>query len=157
MLNPFIVCLMACLTVSSSIAQETKPEMEILSWISGCWENSANGKTVEERWTKLAGESMLGVSRTVRDRKTVAYEFMRITRQENEIHYIAHPSGQSEASFKLVKWSNSEAIFENPGHDFPQRIIYRKLEDGSLHARIEGKSKGMERAADFPMQRVKCD
>lgn len=108
--------------------------MEILSWISGCWEKTGNGRTVEERWTKLAGESMLGVSRTVKDGKTVAYEFVRITRQGDDIYYIAIPSGQEEASFKLIKWGDGEAAFENPEHDFPQRIIYRRKDDGSLHA-----------------------
>lgn len=66
-------------------------------------------------------------------------------------------SGQEEASFKLVKLEKNLAVFENPEHDFPQRIIY-KLEDGeTLKARIEGKSKGKERGVDFPMKRVACD
>ena len=137
--------------------QEKKPEMEILSWISGCWENASGARTMEERWTKLAGESMLGVNRTVKDGKTVAYEFIRIAKQGEDIYYIAKPSGQAEASFKLVKWSDDEAVFENPDHDFPQRIIYRRQEDGSLHSRIEGTSKGKERGIDFPMQRVTCE
>jgi hypothetical protein len=28
-------------------------------------------------------------------------------------------------------------VFENLGHDFPQRVIYRKGADGKLTARIE--------------------
>jgi Domain of unknown function (DUF6265) len=67
------------------------------------------------------------------------------------------PSGQEEAAFKLVKFENNEAVFENPEHDFSQRIIYRLEKDGSLAAAIEGMSKGKLKRIDFPMKRVKCD
>jgi hypothetical protein len=107
---------------------------------------------------KPAGRMMLGMSRTVSNGKTVEYEFIRLHQEETgDIFYTAHPSGREEASFKLVKLEKNLAVFENPEHDFPQRIIY-KLEDGeTLKARIEGKSKGKERGVDFPMKRVACD
>jgi hypothetical protein len=70
---------------------------------------------------------------------------------------VAKPSGQAEASFKLVKYENQEAVFENPQHDFPQRIIYKLEKDGSLAAAIEGMSKGQLKRIGFPMRRAKCD
>ena len=48
-------------------------------------------------------------------------------------------------------------VFENPQHDFPQRIIYRLEKDGSLLARIEGVNQGREKGINFPMKRAKCD
>ena len=88
---------------------------------------------------------MLGISRTVADGKTVEFEFMQIREDVNgEILFIAKPSGQPEAMFKMVKGSANEVIFENPQHDFPQRVIYRLQTDGSLLGRIEGTSKGKE-------------
>lgn len=101
---------------------------------------------------------MMGMSRTVRGGKTVEYEFLRIVLEDNgKIFYIAKPSGQSEARFKLVKSAANEAVFENLKHDFPHRIIYRLQSDGVLFARIEGKSKGENRGVDFPMARAKCE
>jgi len=47
-------------------------------------------------------------------------------------------------------------IFENAAHDFPQRIIYRLNDDGSLLARIEGKRGGELKGVDFPMRRAPC-
>ncbi len=95
---------------------------------------------------------MLGISRTIADGKTVEFEFMQIRQETNgEILFIAKPSGQPEATFKLIKGSDREVIFENPQHDFPQRVIYRLQSDGSLLGRIEGVSKGKEKAVDFPM------
>ena len=67
----------------------------------------------------------------------------------------APPAGQAEASFPLVRLGAAEADFENPAHDFPQRVIYRR--DGELlRARIEGTRAGRVEGADFPMERVAC-
>lgn len=49
------------------------------------------------------------------------------------------------------------AVFENPNHDFPQRIIYRLVTVDSLVARIEGRIDGKERSSDFPYRRARCE
>ena len=101
---------------------------------------------------------MLGMNRTIAGGKTAAFEFMRIQQEENgEIYFVAQPSGQKEARFRLTAATEDELIFENPEHDFPQRVIYRKRKDGSLLGRIEGVRDEEETAIDFPMQRVQCD
>ena len=106
---------------------------------------------------KPGGNMMLGMSHTVVSGTTREFEFMRIVQEENgDIFFIAMPSGQKETRFKLIRASDREVRFENLEHDFPQRIIYRR--DGeSLIGRIEGNSKGQEKAVDFPLQRVPCD
>ena len=82
---------------------------------------------------------MMGMSRTIADGKTVAYEFLLIREDEQGgIQYVAKPSGQPEASFKLVKSGPKEVVFENPTHDFPQKISYRLEPDGSLLAELAG-------------------
>ncbi len=107
---------------------------------------------------KPAGGTMLGLSRTIAGEKTIEFEFMRIAQEaDGEIYFIAKPSGQAEARFKLVKVGQREVIFENPTHDFPQRIIYRSRDDGVLLGRIEGRSNGQPKAVDFPMRRLSCD
>lgn len=128
-----------------------------LSWIRGCWQGDDAGRRYSEQWTAPDGGTMLGTSRTVKGGKTVAYEFILIRENEaGEIHYTAKPSGQPEASFKLIRAGAREAVFENPAHDFPQRIIYRLKEDGSLQARIEGVSNGQLKGVDFPMKKLPC-
>ena len=103
---------------------------------------------------KPAGNMMLGINHTVAEGKTREYEFMRIVQEENgDIFFVAAPSGQKEARFKLMSVSEREARFENPAHDFPQRILYRRDGD-SLVGRIEGISKGKERAIEFPLTRA---
>ena len=133
-------------------------EIAELAWLSGCWQSDGSHRQVTEHWMKPEGGTMLGMNRTISGGKTAAYEFMRIEQEENgDIYYVAQPSGQKEARFKLTKAADDEAIFENPEHDFPQRVIYRKREDGSLLGRIEGERDEEETVIDFPMQRVSCE
>jgi len=128
-----------------------------LHWLTGCWERNADGRHTTEQWMRPDGQTMLGMSRTVVNERTREYEFLRIQQNEKgEIHYIALPSEQSEASFKLVKLDGHEAVFENPEHDFPQRIVYR-LQGDDLFARIEGIVEGKHKGIDFPMKSVKCE
>ena len=49
-----------------------------------------------------------------------------------------------------------QARFENPTHDFPQRIIYRSDGEGGMSVRIEGERQGKPSAADFQFTRVAC-
>ncbi len=138
-------------------SQPHTPTMDDFSWLAGCWSNTERGRIYDEQWMKPAGKTMLGMSRTVANGKTREYEFVRIVQDTTgAIYYIANPSGQQEASFKLIKSNKHEVIFENPEHDFPQRIIYRLVGSDSLVARIEGTIKGKERSSDFPMKRATC-
>lgn len=101
---------------------------------------------------------MIGMNRSVRGGKTVAFEFMRIVEEEDGgLEFIASPSGQNTTGFTMTNVTNREVIFENPDHDFPQRIIYRLLSDEELLGRIEGTIDGVERAVDFPMKKVDCE
>jgi len=157
--SKLILLVIGCyLLTTGSAEQESRPTINDFTWLAGCWERSDTSRQFVEHWMKPSGGMMIGISHTVVRDKTREYEFLRILEQDNgDIYYIALPSGQKEAAFKLTTYNEKEAVFENPEHDFPQRIIYRLENDSSLVARIEGTSKGKERGVDFPMKRVKCD
>jgi len=65
-----------------------------------CWGEAGSG----EQWTVPAGKTLLGVSRTVKNSRTVAFEFLQIREIEaGEIEYVAKPSGRSEAIFIMAR------------------------------------------------------
>jgi len=122
------------------------PTLGDLSWMSGDWQTAPGGRRqIEEHWTAAAGGSMMGVSRTVAGDKTVEFEYLRIEQREDGIYYVAHPKARCPGTdFKLTRASATEAVFENPQHDFPKRIIYRKTDDGLTASIDAGEgSKGM--------------
>ena len=136
-------------------ASTQTPTLTDIAWMAGDWQTAPGGRRqIEEHWTQVAGGSMMGVSRTVAGDKTVEFEYLRIEQRADGIFYVAHPKARCPGTdFKLTKASASEAVFENPQHDFPKRIIYRKGADDSLTASIDG-GEGTK-AMSFPFKRMK--
>ena len=131
-------------------AQEKKFSIADLAWIAGSWQTALGGRTlIEEHWTAAAGGTMIGMGRTLAGGKTVFYEYLRIEERPDGVFYVAHPKARPGTDFKLTKIEGQEAWFENPEHDFPKKIIYRKNADGSLFARIEGPRNGQIVGEDF--------
>ena len=98
---------------------------------------------------------MIGVGRTIRDGKMTAYEMIVLREQGDRLAYEAHPSGQASTTFLSTRISASELVFENPAHDFPQEVGYRRDGD-SLLAWIRGTKNGQERRIEFPYTRARC-
>ncbi len=150
-----VVCLIATAIMPLAALPAT---IEDLAWLSGCWAAANQEAGSGEQWMPPAGGTMIGVSRIVRNGETVAFELMRIVEHEDGgLEFIASPSGQSTASFLMLSLSDREVIFENPDHDFPQRVIYRLISDEDLLGRIEGMIDGKERAVDFPLKNIDCE
>jgi len=146
------------LTLASLTLPAAGQDLGALSWLSGCWAAEGGEPGSVEHWLPPAGGTMLGLSRTVKKGRTVEHEFLQIrANAEGRLVYIAVPSGQKETTFTLVSAAEGAATFENPEHDFPQRVIYRLLPGPRLAARIEGLRNGVLRGIDFPMTKVSCD
>ena len=134
------------------------PGIEQMAWLAGCWKNDAAEAGTVEHWMGPAGGTMLGMGRTVKRGKTAEFEFMQLrTLANGELAFIATPSGQQETVFPLLSLSNLEVVFENLQHDFPQRVIYRRVGESKILARVEGTQDGALRSIEFPMSRISCD
>lgn len=66
----------------------------------------------------------------------VAFEYLRIVERHGGLVYVAQPNGSPPTEFVLAEISATRAVFENPRHDFPQRIVYELSADGGLTASI---------------------
>jgi hypothetical protein len=73
-----------------------------------------------------------------------------------QLAYEAHPSGQPSTVFLSKTVGDAEVLFENPAHDFPQRVGYRRAGPDALHAWIEGTRNGQPRRVEFSYRRVSC-
>jgi Domain of unknown function (DUF6265) len=115
-------------------ANDTAPEMP--QWMTGAWSRSQGENWAEEYWTTPRGGIMLGASRSGRDEKLTFWEHMRIVRQDDgKLVFWAIAGDQKPVRFVAVRHAANEIIFDNPDHDYPQRIRYWR--DGEqLKARI---------------------
>lgn len=133
-----------------------RPTVDQLSWLAGCWELTRGTRHVTEQWMRPEGGTMLGMSRTASDGKTVEYEFLIIREGAAGLEYVARPSGQAEAVFAATRVAAHEVVFENPEHDFPTKTTYRASGDGGLAASVEGDVKGQRQVLQFPYRSAQC-
>jgi len=148
----------ACLPFAQVQAQ-TDP-LASLAWMAGCWAEQGRDAGSVEQWMAPAGGLMLGMARTLKGGRVVDFEFMQIRAgADGKLVYIAQPQARPPTEFKLVRQAgqkDTEAVFENPAHGFPQRVIYRLAAPDRLAARIEGTLNGKDLGVDFTLQRSTC-
>jgi hypothetical protein len=98
---------------------------------------------------------MLGASRTVNTRDQMsAFEYLRIVERDGGLVYIAQPGGATPTEFVLSEVSATRAVFDNPRHDYPKRIVYELSADGRLSATIGFMKGGSPRRFDFTRERI---
>ena len=118
-----------------------------LPWLVGYWLD-CDGKAVSESWMDAGSDTLLGAGLT-RGRSRTAFDFMRIAQApDGRLTFFAQPQGAAPTPFPMKSQDRAGVVFENPQHDFPQRVIYRR-EGDTLHARIEGVDKGQPASADW--------
>jgi hypothetical protein len=135
-----------------SLAADDPPARRF-DWLSGHWCSESGGQLLEEFWLPAEGELALGVGRTVKAGKTTTFEFMRIETRDGVTSYIALHDGQAPVAFRMTASGRHWARFENPQHDFPTRVEYRRA-SSRLHAEIAGPGKdGKEMVISFEYRR----
>jgi Domain of unknown function (DUF6265) len=157
-MNRFSLLVGVVVLAASAHAQApaAKPTLRDFAWLAGHWRIEQADRLVDEQWMAPVAGLMMGMARNVQDGKVREYEFTLLRQEPNgDIFYVASPSRQTETSFKLTSLRNGAAVFENPEHDFPQKVIYAQQADGSLLAAIEGPGRdGKPRRVEYPFRRV---
>ena len=127
-----------------------------LAWLAGHWLGEIDGVRMEEFWLAPAGGVMLGLHRDTSGPRSSFFEYLRIeTRDEGPV-YLASPRGGETTAFVLLEAGPGRVVFENPQHDYPQRIVYELTGSDSLTARIEGIRPGGDglEASEWTWRRV---
>ena len=137
-----------------SYSQNT--DMQKLAWIVDHWIATDGESKSYEHWEKTNETLFTGGSETIKNGDTVFSEKLKIELIDGNIYYIADVShNPAPVKFKLTKLTDSEAVFENPEHDFPKKISYKQV-DGNLHASIEGPGKDKQwKKIDFVMNKMR--
>jgi hypothetical protein len=121
---------MAAVLAMLLVAASPAATIDDLGWLAGQWGQETDGRWTEESWTAPRGGVMLGHSRSGRGEELREFEFTRIARgADGTLAYIAMPQGGAPVAFRLVRSEGTSATFENPAHDYPQRIAYTRSGD----------------------------
>lgn len=135
-----------------------------LAWMTGEWTASRGEDVLEERWSAPIGDSMVGTFRWIKaGGKVWMFELMTITAKGDDVIFrLRHFSDEMvpwegvekepALTYKLIKQTSEESVFENPNRDSPRRFIFRKGDD-SLTVVLEGYKDGKPTTGSFPFSR----
>ena len=126
----------ALLLVASAPAFCDDAKTDLPAWMTGAWERIEGEKWADECWTPPKAGIMIGASRSGYGEKLGFWEHMRIVREaDGKLAFWAISGDQKPVRFAAVRSDQKEVVFENPAHDYPQRIRYWRM-DRKLNAQI---------------------
>jgi len=130
-----------------------KEPLDALTWLEGEWVRETTRGEAVEIWDRVSDDTMEGSATLATEEGRVVTEFLRIEGLGEDVFYVAKPRENAMPTpFRLVSSDKTHFVFENPDHDFPQRIIYVREDYRHLRVRIEGMEEGA-RGVDFAFER----
>lgn len=156
------VCLLPLLIACGAPAEEKadRPETEKqgqlakAAWLVGRWESNADGGLLSETWKKEKNAYSCETY-FVAGGDTLFEEHVLLKEINGKLVYSPVISDQNHGKptdFTLTSSSANTMIFENPQHDYPQKIMY-VLKGDSLIATISGKRAGKTESEVFAMKK----
>lgn len=128
-----------------------------LYWLQGTWINASRQDTLTEQWNVANDSSMVGFGSLTRGKEVVFSETLEIRLTDTGIVYLpvnAQKKEEKLVPFKLTRARRNTWTFENPAHDFPQRIVYHRKGKKHLKAFIDGKENGKYKKEIFKFMYV---
>lgn len=120
--------LAAVLAMVVSTGFSLVPRTATLGWLAGHWVGQGSGGWAEENWAPPRGGVMLGTGLTGSSNEATSFEFMRIAESpvDGRPVFWGSPGGRAPVAFPMVSQGVQDVVFENPKHDYPTRISYKR-------------------------------
>lgn len=155
-----ILLLNACGQPAAPGTDSTSKKSNIaqLGWLSGTWGSSDSASVSTETWQKKNDSTFAGHSYTIAGSDTVFNEWISLEERAGNLNYVVtvkNQNGELPVAFAMTSIDEKTVVFENPMHDFPQRIAYTRVNADSLYAEISATQEGKTIAVPYPMKRRK--
>ena len=155
MKNLFAIFILSILLFSAAVSSgQSDPCVSKFSWLTGKWSMKEKNSIIVEQWSFFNG-SLKCMSYEVKGIDTTLIENASISCIGGKSVFTYYPEkadkeGKKEpVHFVLVSEDHNTFVFENQQHDFPQRVVYQKLNETECHAWIEGMENGKMNKIDF--------
>lgn len=147
--SSFFLPTLFLLFFSCNDSQQTNTNQ--FEWIVGKWQGyTSDSLIIFEDWNKINASTFSGIGGMIAVNDTVFSERISIFEKENNIYYRADiAENKLPVDFLYNSSIKDSFIFENPAHDFPQRIVYHFDGKNKLHAYVDGKIKGVYKKEVF--------
>ena len=150
----YCLALIAIITSCQNKSEKKFDKLEKMDWLIGNWEQALPEGILKETWTKQNDSTFTGDSYFITPKDTVHFESIKLTQKAEELTYSATVVGQNDdepVDFKLTSDAENTFTFENPTHDYPQKISYKKASSDRLIVTISGKQQGKQTQESYPM------
>lgn len=127
-------------------------------WLLGSWHNTTTRMDAQEHWKKVDATVFEVESFILVQRDTVFYEHVDLKKTSKGWDYIVSVRDQNKEKpvcFSSTYIGSDSLVFENSKHDFPNRIVYKKIKADSLVATIFGTQNGKAISEIFPFKKMK--
>lgn len=149
-----VVAIVLASAVATAAAGDAPPVAGFFGWLEGDWLRETSRGTATESWTRVTPDALEGLVTLESGENRAVTEHLRLERLGEDVFFTAKPrENPLPTAFKLVEAESARLVFENPDHDFPQRILYMREGADGLLVRIEGTIGGESRSAEFRFQR----
>lgn len=109
--------------------------LDHFNWLLGSWKfmGPSGGAISFEEWERKDAFNFEGRGYLVVNGDTLITDKMRIEQRGQNVYYIAAlDTNQAPMRFRLRSTTPGEAVFKNPGRGFPNEVILRQADDGTL-------------------------
>lgn len=142
-----ITLLMLLAVVVSCQKKESveKDKIKIADWLIGNWENKSPDGLLTENWQKVNDSTFSATSYFIKGKDTLHFEKIVLSQKGEKLTYSATVNGQNNdkaIDFPSTSETATKLVFENPQHDYPQKITYTKGANNTLTAEVTGKLQG---------------
>lgn len=135
----------------------SQTSIQSLNWLLGEWQHIQREMVFTEFWQLSPDSSFyIGTGNAQKNEKIVSQEEMRITFEYGELYYIVTVKNHNENKaipFRLTSLTDNSVTFENPDHDFPQKIEYTMINQDSINAVVSATSNEKIRKLVFNFSR----
>ncbi|MCF6132021.1 DUF6265 family protein [Flavobacterium wongokense] len=145
-----LCCLASCEKKTGNKFEKLKK----MEWVIGSWEQKLPDGIVSEIWTKENDSTFTGRSFFIKEKDTIHLENIVLTQKGDNLLYIPTVNGQNNnepTTFTMTSDAENAFSFENPAHDYPQKITYKRVNETNLLATISGKQQGKQSQESYPM------
>jgi len=166
-MNPFqiidlmknaIYILVLVLTLASCQKSKEVSKIVVADWLLGNWENKLEDGDLLENWKKVNDSLYDGESYFIKGKDTLHFEKIQMKQEGETLYYIATVKGQNNdkpITFVRNDTIEKQLVFENPEHDFPQKIAYSQITKDSIVIQISGIQQGKASSERFSMKKSK--
>ena len=124
----------------------------------GTWTQQSEQGILEETWKSVNDSTFEGTSYFIKGKDTLHNETIVLQQKGENLIYkatVKDENNDEAVSFPLTSTTEKNLVFENPKHDYPQKINYKLAGATTLIAKISGKQAGKVTSETYTLKKMK--